>query len=162
MFGVIRAFVSSATRASPSPTSYDIVADNRTHGPDTKEKPYKCSCGSAFSRRDLLQRHERLAHHGGLPEVVLSRAPTTTVSAPAAITATKSTALELETGDQENPEGQNLTVATPPWTVAPLPSVNGGAGRPIPCPDLSPSRKSYQFSLTDSALKSSSITYSTY
>ncbi|KAH6612176.1 hypothetical protein C7974DRAFT_407170 [Boeremia exigua] len=31
----------------------------RTH---TKEKPYTCQCGSSFARRDLLHRHERLAH----------------------------------------------------------------------------------------------------
>ncbi|RYC87452.1 hypothetical protein BFJ63_vAg9761 [Fusarium oxysporum f. sp. narcissi] len=37
----------------------------RTH---TKEKPYRCSCGRAFSRRDLLARHARLAH--GSPSAV--------------------------------------------------------------------------------------------
>ncbi|KAI5925508.1 hypothetical protein F4810DRAFT_54283 [Camillea tinctor] len=31
----------------------------RTH---TKEKPYICRCGAAFSRRDLLTRHHRLSH----------------------------------------------------------------------------------------------------
>jgi hypothetical protein len=31
---------------------------------DTKEKPYVCDCGAAFARRDLLHRHERLAHAG--------------------------------------------------------------------------------------------------
>ncbi|KAL7943880.1 fungal-specific transcription factor domain-containing protein [Trichoderma barbatum] len=35
----------------------------RTH---TKDKPYICHCGTAFARRDLLTRHERLAHgHNG-------------------------------------------------------------------------------------------------
>ncbi|KAI1337678.1 hypothetical protein F5Y15DRAFT_150772 [Xylariaceae sp. FL0016] len=29
---------------------------------DTKEKPYVCRCGSAFSRRDLLTRHQRISH----------------------------------------------------------------------------------------------------
>lgn len=29
---------------------------------DTKEKPYICHCGSAFSRRDLLTRHQRISH----------------------------------------------------------------------------------------------------
>ncbi|KAJ5409700.1 uncharacterized protein N7487_004059 [Penicillium crustosum] len=28
----------------------------------TNEKPYKCSCGSSFSRRDLLKRHESITH----------------------------------------------------------------------------------------------------
>ena len=32
---------------------------------DTKEKPYSCSCGHSFSRKDLLTRHERLAHASG-------------------------------------------------------------------------------------------------
>lgn len=31
----------------------------RTH---TKETPFKCYCGRAFARRDLLRRHEKLAH----------------------------------------------------------------------------------------------------
>ncbi|KAL7785693.1 fungal-specific transcription factor domain-containing protein [Trichoderma afarasin] len=31
----------------------------RTH---TKDKPYVCQCGTAFARRDLLTRHERLSH----------------------------------------------------------------------------------------------------
>ncbi|KAI9162862.1 Hydrogen peroxide stress regulator 1 [Paramyrothecium foliicola] len=31
--------------------------------PDTKEKPYICHCGSAFARRDLLARHQRLQAH---------------------------------------------------------------------------------------------------
>ncbi|KAL7965602.1 hypothetical protein HDV63DRAFT_414152 [Trichoderma sp. SZMC 28014] len=33
----------------------------RTH---TKEKPFVCSCGAAFTRTDLLRRHEKLAHLG--------------------------------------------------------------------------------------------------
>jgi hypothetical protein len=31
---------------------------------DTKEKPFACFCGAAFTRQDLLRRHERLAHAG--------------------------------------------------------------------------------------------------
>ncbi|KAI1076403.1 hypothetical protein F5B20DRAFT_572852 [Whalleya microplaca] len=31
----------------------------RTH---TKEKPYVCHCGTAYARRDLLTRHERISH----------------------------------------------------------------------------------------------------
>ncbi|UPX19705.1 uncharacterized protein EKO05_0009959 [Ascochyta rabiei] len=34
----------------------------RTH---TRDKPYKCSCGAAYTRRDLLTRHWRLSQHGG-------------------------------------------------------------------------------------------------
>ena len=30
--------------------------------PDTKEKPYACFCGAAFTRRDLLKRHTRISH----------------------------------------------------------------------------------------------------
>ncbi|PYH98670.1 hypothetical protein BO71DRAFT_425917 [Aspergillus ellipticus CBS 707.79] len=33
----------------------------RTH---TKEKPYICFCGAAFTRRDLLKRHTTIAHQG--------------------------------------------------------------------------------------------------
>lgn len=32
---------------------------------DTNEKPYSCTCGALFARRDLLKRHEGLAHSGG-------------------------------------------------------------------------------------------------
>ncbi|PKK43674.1 hypothetical protein CI102_12233, partial [Trichoderma harzianum] len=31
----------------------------RTH---TNEKPFVCFCGAAFSRTDLLRRHEKLTH----------------------------------------------------------------------------------------------------
>ncbi|KAI0025929.1 hypothetical protein F4780DRAFT_236088 [Xylariomycetidae sp. FL0641] len=34
---------------------------------DTKEKPYICRCGSAFSRRDLLTRHQRISHEAHDP-----------------------------------------------------------------------------------------------
>jgi hypothetical protein len=32
--------------------------------PDTREKPFSCQCGAAFTRRDLLTRHWRIANHG--------------------------------------------------------------------------------------------------
>jgi hypothetical protein len=31
---------------------------------DTNEKPYICGCGDGFARKDLLKRHQRLAHEG--------------------------------------------------------------------------------------------------
>lgn len=34
---------------------------------DTKDKPYICHCGTAFARRDLLTRHERLSHDHNSP-----------------------------------------------------------------------------------------------
>ncbi|KAH6654314.1 hypothetical protein BKA67DRAFT_274853 [Truncatella angustata] len=37
----------------------------RTH---TKEKPFVCHCGSAFTRRDLLTRHQRIATHEKLQD----------------------------------------------------------------------------------------------
>lgn len=36
--------------------------------PDTKEKPFICQCGAAFTRRDLLTRHQRIALHQDAPE----------------------------------------------------------------------------------------------
>ncbi|KAG4430609.1 hypothetical protein IFR05_013904 [Cadophora sp. M221] len=36
-----------------------IQRHERTH---TKEKPFSCSCGKAFARRDILLRHEKLVH----------------------------------------------------------------------------------------------------
>jgi hypothetical protein len=32
---------------------------------DTREKPYLCRCGAAFTRRDLLTRHWRITQHAG-------------------------------------------------------------------------------------------------
>ncbi|EEU48323.1 uncharacterized protein NECHADRAFT_90580 [Fusarium vanettenii 77-13-4] len=37
----------------------------RTH---TKEKPFVCTCGAAFARRDLLTRHQRISLHTGEAE----------------------------------------------------------------------------------------------
>lgn len=33
---------------------------------DTKEKPFICFCGAAFTRRDLLKRHTRISHEDGV------------------------------------------------------------------------------------------------
>jgi hypothetical protein len=33
---------------------------------DTNERPFTCYCGLAFTRRDLLRRHEKLSHADGL------------------------------------------------------------------------------------------------
>ena len=33
-----------------------------SRGLDTKEKPFKCACGSSFTRRDLLKRHHNITH----------------------------------------------------------------------------------------------------
>jgi uncharacterized Zn-finger protein len=38
-------------------------------GVDTREKPYACRCGAAFTRRDLLTRHWRLTHHAADPTI---------------------------------------------------------------------------------------------
>jgi hypothetical protein len=40
-----------------------LVIDADTLVLDTKEKPYACHCGAAFTRRDLLARHQRLQSH---------------------------------------------------------------------------------------------------
>lgn len=39
---------------------------------DTRDKPYKCSCGSAFTRRDLLTRHWRISQHDGEATTIAS------------------------------------------------------------------------------------------
>lgn len=40
-----------------------IASVSLTVSADTKEKPFICHCGAAFTRRDLLTRHQRLAFH---------------------------------------------------------------------------------------------------
>ncbi|KAG9386862.1 hypothetical protein A1F94_003612 [Pyrenophora tritici-repentis] len=52
---------------------------------DTREKPYSCRCGAAFTRRDLLTRHWRITHHAGNAGVTESTSSTetaTTLDAP--------------------------------------------------------------------------------
>jgi hypothetical protein len=36
-------------------------SDDELTTPDTKEKPFVCRCGAAFTRRDLLSRHQKIA-----------------------------------------------------------------------------------------------------
>lgn len=46
---------------------WDGEIENADPGiPDTKEKPFICFCGAAFTRRDLLKRHTRISHQDGL------------------------------------------------------------------------------------------------
>ncbi|KNG84582.1 C2H2 type zinc finger domain protein [Aspergillus nomiae NRRL 13137] len=43
------------------------IQENGTSGTaHTKEKPYVCFCGAAFTRRDLLKRHTRITHENNL------------------------------------------------------------------------------------------------
>jgi hypothetical protein len=117
------------------------VADHVPYGLDTNEKPYRCPCGSSFSRRDLLQRHERLAHHSGRPEIVPSSTLTTTVSGSVAIAATPLTTAELETHHQESVESRPISLSTRSRTSPSLLSANNVARKAIPFLDLRPSRK---------------------
>ncbi|EPS31889.1 hypothetical protein PDE_06847 [Penicillium oxalicum 114-2] len=55
----------------------------------TLEKPYPCPCGTSFSRRDLLRRHERLAHNGNQLEPGSSITTTDSISFADNITATR-------------------------------------------------------------------------
>ncbi|KAF7595818.1 hypothetical protein BBP40_004630 [Aspergillus hancockii] len=48
----------------------------------TKEKPYNCNCGQTFARRDLLKRHQRLAH-GGDHHPIPSRSEAPSITSPA-------------------------------------------------------------------------------
>ncbi|KAI4660892.1 uncharacterized protein J4E79_005460 [Alternaria viburni] len=59
-----------------------LIRHTRTH---TREKPYSCRCGQAFTRRDLLTRHWRITHHAGNPdaESTTSTETATTIDAPA-------------------------------------------------------------------------------
>lgn len=41
--------------------------------PDTREKPYLCRCGAAFTRRDLLTRHWRITQHAGDANITEAR-----------------------------------------------------------------------------------------
>ncbi|KAF7587986.1 hypothetical protein BBP40_006463 [Aspergillus hancockii] len=45
---------------APSFVSRDPIVE--AFALDTKEKPYVCFCGAAFTRRDLLKRHTRITH----------------------------------------------------------------------------------------------------
>ncbi|RYP39858.1 hypothetical protein DL767_001977 [Monosporascus sp. MG133] len=40
-----------------------IAGEVSNGGADTKEKPFICHCGAAFTRRDLLTRHQRITLH---------------------------------------------------------------------------------------------------
>lgn len=57
---------------------------------DTKEKPFVCTCGAAFARRDLLTRHQRISLHTGEAE---NPRPSPT---PDVVTATTDSSLELD------------------------------------------------------------------
>jgi hypothetical protein len=72
---------------------------------DTKDKPYKCYCGAAFARRDLLTRHERLDHdHNSSYQ---------RVQAPANLQASKS-----NTTAQSHTNAQNvIDISTSNWTI---------------------------------------------
>jgi hypothetical protein len=47
---------------------------------DTREKPYTCRCGAAFTRRDLLTRHWRITQHAGNPAVADSTSSSETAT----------------------------------------------------------------------------------
>ncbi|KAK8090272.1 C2H2 type zinc finger domain-containing protein [Apiospora hydei] len=46
----------------------DLQAFRAQGAPYTKEKPFICHCGAAFTRRDLLTRHQRIALHEKTPD----------------------------------------------------------------------------------------------
>jgi hypothetical protein len=46
---------------------------------DTREKPFSCQCGAAFTRRDLLTRHWRIANHGDNNDSIVQHQDTPSV-----------------------------------------------------------------------------------
>ncbi|CAG8944189.1 unnamed protein product [Penicillium salamii] len=67
----------------------------------TKEKPFKCHCSAAFARRDLLRRHDRIAH----PEERVSGSHVKSYCPP---TPTATTALS-QNGQIPSPPSSSLT-----------------------------------------------------
>ncbi|KAJ4256902.1 hypothetical protein NW762_008998 [Fusarium torreyae] len=84
----------------------------------TKEKPYVCHCGSSFSRRDLLRRHDRLSHPNPEPARI------TTEESEAAPDVETHPVPEFQTDPerlQGNTTGGNTIVAEPSPASLPLP-----------------------------------------
>ncbi|PSN61441.1 hypothetical protein BS50DRAFT_562336 [Corynespora cassiicola Philippines] len=71
----------------------------RTH---TREKPYACRCGAAFTRRDLLTRHWRISHHGN----AVGTAETTSSSETA--TTQEPQQQDASHGHVSSPSGMNI------------------------------------------------------
>ncbi|CCF33533.1 hypothetical protein CH063_05701 [Colletotrichum higginsianum] len=73
--------------------SEHLERHRRTH---TKEKPYKCECGQAFARQDLLRRHERVSHRhlNGAFSGASARRPSGCSSPGGPVTLTRSSAIE--------------------------------------------------------------------
>ncbi|KAH7371803.1 hypothetical protein BKA64DRAFT_689542 [Cadophora sp. MPI-SDFR-AT-0126] len=60
-----------------------IQRHERTH---TKEKPFSCSCGKAFARRDILLRHEKLVHDEGVERDERRSRPSVAATIPSPVT----------------------------------------------------------------------------
>ncbi|KAM6529530.1 hypothetical protein FALCPG4_007661 [Fusarium falciforme] len=104
----------------------------------TKEKPYRCHCGSSFSRRDLLLRHERLAHQSSQPPA-FSSGEMMVASAPATITST------AEVSDQNTLEGQSITVTLTPQTPVSQPFASNVARSHLSIPQHAENHPLYDF-----------------
>ncbi|KAJ5223632.1 hypothetical protein N7468_008174 [Penicillium chermesinum] len=58
-----------------------LSTDRTPRASYTKEKPFICFCGAAFTRRDLLKRHNRIAHQEGSPDSQPRSAPKSDIPA---------------------------------------------------------------------------------
>ncbi|CAG8893443.1 unnamed protein product [Penicillium egyptiacum] len=91
----------------------------------TNEKPYKCSCGASFGRRDLLKRHEDIGHSS----------ITSSIQEPSPVTTDDSRSLQSRGNNDLTPQHHGTSF----WGLPDLPGADVSAGTidpQEPLPDL--------------------------